>query len=125
MSGKTYGAGKHPIMAQLRALRNAASLSLDGLAEKLGVASVAIGSWERGDRQPTLGAVDHVLAEFGYELRAVPVGSTVRPPEDGDARYVLTGAEMIGHLRQVIAQIERIDQHDAPTGSAHAGGEAA
>lgn len=108
MSGKTYGSGKHPIMDEVRALRKALDLSIEAVAHQVGVTTVALGSWERGNRQPTLGAVDSVLAEFGYELRAVPIGSAIRPPADSTS--VLTGAEMVGHLRQVIAQLERLDR---------------
>lgn len=62
----------HPLCAELRRLRNAAGLSLERFAQRYGVPAVRMGSWERGDRMPTLSAFDKVAGVFGRRLALVP-----------------------------------------------------
>lgn len=72
----------HPLCVMLRELRQVAGLSLKQMA-KHGVAPVALGAYERGDRLPPIHKLDQLLGVFGYQLTAVPIGpDTVRVPED-------------------------------------------
>lgn len=92
----------HPICVLLRELRQAAGLSLGQIEEKFGIAAVVLGSYERGDREPPLRKLVHILSLYGYRLEAVPVGAQViRPP-----------ADMVSDLRAIADQLERKEAHD-------------
>lgn len=77
----------HPAVAKLRELRKAAGLSLDQLERKHGLKAVAVGSYERGDRHPSVTTLQRVLDVYGYQLVAVPRhhrvdgGPVIRTPE--------------------------------------------
>lgn len=77
----------HPVIAKLRELRRAAGLSLQQVERSHGIKAVVIGSYERGDRRPTIDSLQQVLDIYGYQLVAVPrdrsLGGrpTIRTPE--------------------------------------------
>jgi transcriptional regulator with XRE-family HTH domain len=58
-----------PIAVQLRRAREALGWSLEKAAEKTGIPVPVLGSWERGDRHPTIGKLRDWAAAFGYELQ--------------------------------------------------------
>jgi transcriptional regulator with XRE-family HTH domain len=92
--------GPHPIALQIRKLRKAAGLSLQKIEETRGIPADVIGSYERGDREPSAYKLDTILRLFGYELRAVPIGATV---VEGPvpAATVLTGEQIADALRSL------------------------
>lgn len=90
----------HPICKQLRDLRYARRESLDQASKRIGLSAVAIGSYERGERQPPLPRLEQVFNAYGYTIVAVP--------KDFDATR-LTG-NMIRELRQIANQLEEREQ---------------
>lgn len=98
----------HPTVVKLRELRTAAGLSLQGMQEEHFIPAVVIGSYERGDRKPSVNRLDEILHIFGYELVAVPIGSTVLP--SGQA-HVWTHDE----AATVLASIAAFLATDGPT----------
>jgi transcriptional regulator with XRE-family HTH domain len=100
---RTTRKGRHHICELLRALRTAAGLSLHQIEAKHGIKAVVIGSWERGDRQPTLRQVDEALGFYGYELRAVPRSESTL----GNAgTTTLTNEQLVMGLSQLIARLQ-------------------
>jgi transcriptional regulator with XRE-family HTH domain len=92
----------HPICKQLKDLRVAARLSLSEAEKLLGVSAVVIGSYERGDRMPSLARIDAVLHGYGYRVAAVPVDfDAIRLPSD-----------IAAELRAIADQIEKESHHD-------------
>lgn len=90
----------HPVCVMLRELRHAARLSLAQVEEKYGINAVVLGSYERGDRLPSVGKVDAILRRvYGYELRAVPVGS----------KATRLSGDMVTTLRAIADQLEERD----------------
>jgi transcriptional regulator with XRE-family HTH domain len=68
--------GTHPICVLLRELRHAAGLSLADIERIHGLKAVVLGAYERGDRTPPLSKLDWILRTvYGYELKAVPLGT--------------------------------------------------
>lgn len=67
MSGR-----RDPIADQMRTVRNQLGLSLEKAATRSGIPAVVIGSYERGDRQPTLPKARLWVESFGHQLLAVP-----------------------------------------------------
>lgn len=63
-----------PIAEQMRAVRVDRGLSLPGAEALTGVKAVVIGSWERGDRQPSLAKLRQWVEAFGLELAVVDPG---------------------------------------------------
>lgn len=63
---------RDPIVVQMRAARESVALTLAALAARAGIPAVVIGSWERGDRQPSLKRLRRWLASLGYDLHALP-----------------------------------------------------
>ena len=62
----------HPIIADLRHLRESRGVSQPTLARQLGVSQVTVQSWEAGRRNPSL---DHLAAWaqiLGADLTATP-----------------------------------------------------
>lgn len=97
----------HPVYALLRKLRRAKGLSLQQFEEQHGIAAVVVGSWERGDRKPSIDRVDEVLRIYGYELRAVPIGAQVVDPTDPHtALHLMTDEQMSSTLRRIATQID-------------------
>lgn len=87
----------HRICKLLRSLRTASGMSLAGVEKAYGVPAVVLGAYERGDREPPLRKLDHLLDCYGYELTAVPKDETaVRLPE-----------EAIAVLRSLANQLEK------------------
>lgn len=84
----------HPLLQQMRILRERAGVSARTLGERINVSPVTVGSYERGDRMPPLDVACAVFAEIGYELRAVPIGT----PEGG--LWVV-----VDQLEAVVAQL--------------------
>jgi transcriptional regulator with XRE-family HTH domain len=94
----------HPICVMLRRLRTAAGLSLTKVQEEYGITAVVLGSYERGDRVPSLHRADAALRVYGYRLAAVPIDDEVaqRMPED-----------MVASLRTIANSLERaLDLHE-------------
>lgn len=92
----------HPICKQLKDLRMAARLSLTEAEKLLGVSAVVIGSYERGDRMPSLARIDAVLHGYGYRVAAVPVDfDAIRLPSD-----------IAAELRAIADQIEKETRQD-------------
>jgi transcriptional regulator with XRE-family HTH domain len=51
-----------------RALRDAAKLTQDGLAEKLGVDRSTVAKWETGDALPRAGMLPKIASIFGCSI---------------------------------------------------------
>lgn len=66
-----------PIAEQMRAARQRRGWSLRAMAERSGISEVVIGSWERGDRRPSLPQVRRWLAALGHDLIAVGPGGDI------------------------------------------------
>lgn len=87
----------HPVCKTMRDLRKAAHISLIQAEYRLGISSVVLGSYERGDRNPPLSKVEEILNAFGYTLVAVPMDlDAVRLPMD-----------MATELRSIADQLEQ------------------
>lgn len=84
----------HPICAQLREFRNKAGLSLERVEQKTGGAwkAVVVGSYERGNRQPTVARADELLRFYGERLVAVPDSSAA-------GQYVIVHTDRRGEQR--------------------------
>lgn len=68
--------GPHPLCRMLRELRHATRRSLAQIEAAHGIPAVVLGAYERGDRLPPVTKLDAILRQvYGYELRAVPMGS--------------------------------------------------
>lgn len=67
----------HPIAAHIRTMRVEQRLSLTALACLCGVPAVVIGSYERGDRQPSLHQLERIYRALGADLAVVPAGFDV------------------------------------------------
>lgn len=65
----------HWILRRLRQLRVEAGLSLTGAEVGTGIPAIVIGSYERGDRAPSVHRVDELLHHYGYRLAVVPATS--------------------------------------------------
>lgn len=91
---------QHPVAKQLRDLRRARGESLEQAGRRLGISSVAIGSYERGERNPPLLRLEEILNFYGYTLVAIP--------KDFDA-IRLTGS-MVRELRMIATQLENQDR---------------
>ncbi len=92
----------HPICAQIRQLRQASGLTLAQFERRHGVKAIVLASWERGDRHPTLEAVDAVLGYFGLELAIMPAGSV-------NGQHTRTPAEVGAALRGIADQLDPPD----------------
>lgn len=83
-----------PIAATLRVIRNRLGLSLQGVEDKSAGRwkGVVVGSYERGDRQPTVRQVRELLAFYGgRRLEVVGPGDLIladRAARDGGSSYV-------------------------------------
>lgn len=99
---KTRKRDPHPVCKQLRDLRNAAHLSLDQAARRYNVASVVLGSYERGDRNPPLRRLEEILNAYGYTLVAIP--------KDYDAVRLV--GNMARELRQIADALEAQQRRD-------------
>lgn len=91
----------HPVVAQLRELRKAAGLSLQQMERQHGIAAVVVGSYERGDRRPTVEAVQRLLDIYGHQLVAVPRARTL----DGRPT-VRTPQQICDVLRAIADQVD-------------------
>lgn len=83
------------LVAHIRRLRLQRNWSLDTLAGKSGMASVRIGSYERGDRQPSAAVLAEIFDALGYEIRVVPKDA---PDVDTPARH----AALLRHIAERI-----------------------
>ena len=93
----------HPLCAQLRLLRLAAGLSLNEIQRRHGIPPVVLGSYERGDREPSLRKVDALFGLYGYQLQAVPIG----------AHAIRMRSDMVTDLRAIATQLDnqrRVEQ---------------
>lgn len=72
----------------LRERRKARGWSLPTLAAMVGVAPPTLGSWERGDRMPTMPSFIRWARVLGYELEMVPTGYTRQFDPDQVQRLV-------------------------------------
>lgn len=89
----------HPIVVELRQLREAAGWSQAQLATRTGVPAVVIGSYERGDRQPTLSTLEQLFTALGQEIAIRPTGSA-------EPDYTRSAAQMAIDLRAIAAQLD-------------------
>lgn len=89
------------IAFRMRTIRQSLGWSLETAAHKVGTTAVAIGSWERGDRHPSVDRVAHVLATYGHRLAIVgPDEMVVSTKDDGAAGE---------HLEYVVAYGRNLD----------------
>lgn len=72
----------------LRERRKALGWSLPTLAEMVGVRPPTLGSWERGDRTPSVPSFITWARVLGYELEIVPTGYTRQFDPDQVQRLV-------------------------------------
>lgn len=89
----------HPICKLLRDLRHSSGMSLGTVEKKHRIPAVVLGAYERGDRTPPLSKLEHVLNLYGYELRAVPIGS----------EHIRLTTDIIADLRAIADQLEGRD----------------
>ena len=92
----------HPICAQIRQLRKAAGLTLADVERRHGVKAIVLASWERGDRHPSIEAVDTVLGYFGLHLAVMPINAV-------DGHHMRTPAEIGAALRGIADQVDPPD----------------
>lgn len=64
--------GVHPLIAQLRELREARGLSRRTVSQLSGVSVSAIEHWEWGTRAPVLGGVSAYAAALGVDIALYP-----------------------------------------------------
>lgn len=69
-----------PIAVQMLAARRRRGWSLRRMADATGMSDVVVGSYERGDRQPSLLRLREWLAHLGYELLAAGPASAADGP---------------------------------------------
>jgi len=87
----------HWIGPTLRELRQSMGLSLAQFEAKFGVSAVVFGSYERGDRRPSLEKADEILrTAFGKKLVVVDCD-----PSEESSDIVRTPAEMAEVLEDV------------------------
>ena len=78
-----------PVATQMRTIRQRLGWSLERAAEKTGVSTPALGSWERGERHPPVGQIMQVLAVYGHSLAVVgPDERVVSTMDGGQERLV-------------------------------------
>ncbi len=78
----------------LKALRDKAGLSQNGLAERSGVAVSTIRQFEYGMREPTYGTLVKLARGLGVSLAAFdPAGGPGRPPADKPPEQGKPGAK--------------------------------
>jgi len=100
----------HWIGAKFRELRQAMGLSLSQFETKFGISAVVMGSYERGDRRPSLEKADELLrTAFGKKLIVVDCDY-----EETSHEIVRTPLEMASALEDVARQLrERFEEsHD-------------
>lgn len=99
----------HPVLGQLRELRKTRGESLRAAAKRIGVPDVVLGSYERGDRSPTVERLDVVLrAGYGMRLAVVPAGQRDEPTPDRIADDLVAAADhvrRIGHTLGVLSDL--------------------
>lgn len=71
----------HKLCLLLRELRLKTGMSLHHFADKHGISPVALGAYERGDRQPPVHTLDTLLGFHGYRLTAEPINGMAVPDE--------------------------------------------
>lgn len=86
----------HPVCKQLRDLRRAANLTLPEASQRFRTASVVLGSYERGDRNPPLHKLEEIFNGYGYTLVAIP--------KDYDA--IRLPGNLARELRMIANQLE-------------------
>lgn len=108
---------EHPICAVLRELRETRGWTLADVERHTGGRwkAVVVGSYERGDRRPTVEAADELLALYGRQTGVMPLGydlnSLLAELEDlramqrhvGNAVLAARNAEQRPTLREVQA----------------------
>lgn len=83
-----------PIMGELRKIRQERRMSVRQVGRMLGVAPVTVGTWERGERQPSLTKVRQYAALFGLCI-------TLRYPKNGDGPAGPAGPVVAQRLRLI------------------------
>ncbi len=92
----------HPICVKIRQLRKASGLTLADVERRHGVKAIVLASWERGDRHPSIEAVDAVLGFFGLHLAVMPINAV-------DGYHMRTPAEVGAALRGIANQLDPPD----------------
>ncbi len=88
--------GPHPLCTKLRDIRTAAGISLSEFERRYKIPAVVIGSYERGDRIPSIERLDAIYSIFGYRISVIP---------NEDTPVVRTKADMARDLRSIAEQI--------------------
>ena len=70
---------------RIRAIRKAAGLTQQEMADKLGISQSVIGNYESGRRQPVDAAVAHICATFGINVEWLHTGTGDMYAPDADA----------------------------------------
>ena len=107
-----------PVVTRMRTIRQHLGWSLEWAAQKTGVSTPALGSWERGERHPHLGRIMHVLGVYGYRLAVVGPDERVVSTKDGGeeqlAYVVLYGPNLDGVI-DCNSEVEAFDiSHHMP-----------
>lgn len=88
-----------PLRRQLIDLRRNTAMSLQTAGARLGVAAVVLGSYERGDRVPTVPILERILAGYGFDLLAAPKGTP--------AALTQVASDTAGQLRTLADRLDR------------------
>ena len=83
--------------------REAAGLSQEGLAERLGVAADTLASWEADSDEPRANRLQMVAGMLGVSLTWLLTGEGESPAEEGPGE----AAPILAEMRQVRAEIAR------------------
>ena len=106
-----HATGPDPIWVTFKERRTAAGHSLDAVAARTGIPASVIGSYERGQRRPSLNKARLVLATEGLTLTVVPPGHHVLPSHpSGDASSWVEWLVDLGGAR--VADLTEASAHE-------------
>lgn len=74
-----------PIIGRLRAMRNALGMSIADAAQHAGMSVAAVGSYERGERSPSVPTMRALLSSYRYDLLAASADEMLVPLRPGEA----------------------------------------
>lgn len=69
---KRYSKRRFPVVEQLREIREAQDIPRKVISHQLGYHVMTLGRWERGEKQPTLQALNDWCEALGADLCASP-----------------------------------------------------
>lgn len=96
----------------MRELRLIHKLSLPDAGRLIGISHIALGSYERGSRNPPLWRAEKILNAYGHTLRAIPLNDNVLRRQGDMAAELRAIAEQLDGLEGV-NQIVAYDRHTA------------